>query len=220
MNPTSLTGLLVVIAAAVWVCILIPAWTKKGFEGEEIRQARTQGLERIKAQHQPKNSAPKMVSIARISLRLSQLRMIFGFTMFGGLVTAVVALADAANLWPISAAGFLVALVSIAVTRRATKNHMQLLASSLANRNRFSQGTVSVPASGIANPAVSAEDQESGWIPVEIPAPLHAGHIGNLEQPILAQVKEFPIQNLEEVQNEPPQTMDIDEILRRRRDVG
>jgi hypothetical protein len=135
-------------------------------------------------------------------------------------VTAVVALADAANLWPISVAGFLVALVSVAVTRRATKNHMQLLASSLANRNRLSQGSVVLPAANSANGSAQTQEQSPGWNPVQIPAPLHAGHIGNLEQPILAEVKEFPIPNVESGQIDAPQTMDIDEILRRRRDVG
>ena len=220
MNPSSLTGLLVVIAAAVWVCILIPAWTKKGYEGQQNRQERQQGVAKIRAQGKPTTEAPKMVSVARISLRLSQLRLIFGFIMFAGLVTAVVALADAVNLWPISLAGFFLAGFSVAITRRATKNHYKLLASSLANRNRLSQGSISIPSSMTSDSQSSTSEESLGWNPVHIPKPLHAGHIGNLEQAILAEVKEFPMQNIEDSQNDPLPGMNIDEILRRRRNAG
>lgn len=221
MNPSSLTGLLVVIAGVVWVAVLIPAWTKQGQEDEQIRVARQRGVARIKEQSVSKVAAPKLVSVARMSLRLSQIRMIFGFTLFGGLVTALVALADATHLWPISLAGFLVSMISVAVTRRATKNHLELLAQSLANRNRLAQGSVSVAQAASAETVQTAGVESAGWNPIELPKPLHAGHIGNLEQPILAEVKKLPVANIDEKSGSEKNTLrDLDEILRRRRNVS
>lgn len=203
-----------VIVAIVSVVVIIPSLSRRGVEDARSGQERIQRSQQIKQLRERAEKPTKMVSIARMSLRLSQIRMIFGFTLVGGVITAVVALADAANLWPISLAALGVAVVSVTVTRTATKRHNALLAASLANRTRVSQTTSLRPSMAVSPTLVEAQAEAVGWTPVELPRPLHAGHIGNLEQPTLAEVKPLP------VVQETSKTLDIDEILRKRRNVG
>jgi hypothetical protein len=214
MNSSSLTGILMVIVAIVSVGVIIPSLSKRGTEDVRSFEERFQRTQQIKQLRERTEKPTKMVSIARMSLRLSQLRMIFGFTLVGGVITALVALADAATLWPVSLAGLGVAVVSVLVTRTATRRHTALLAASLANRTRVAQTTSLRPSMDVSPTVVEAQDEAAGWTPVELPKPLHAGHIGNLEQPTLAQVKPLP------VAQEQATTLDIDEILRKRRNVG
>ena len=203
-----------VIVAIVSVVVIIPSLSRRGVEDARSGQERIQRSQQIKQLRERAEKPTKMVSIARTSLRLSQIRMIFGFTLVGGVITAVVALADAANLWPISLAALGVAVVSVTVTRTATKRHNALLAASLANRTRVSQTTSLRPSMAVSPTLVEVQADTAGWTPVELPRPLHAGHIGNLEQPTLAEVKPLP------VVQETAKTLDIDEILRKRRNVG
>ena len=203
-----------VIVAIVSVVVIIPSLSRRGVEDARSGQERIQRSQQIKQLRERAEKPTKMVSIARTSLRLSQIRMIFGFTLVGGIITAVVALADAANLWPISLSALGVAVVSVTVTRTATKRHNALLAASLANRTRVSQTTSLRPSMAVSPTLVEVQADTAGWTPVELPRPLHAGHIGNLEQPTLAEVKPLP------VVQETAKTLDIDEILRKRRNVG
>ena len=203
-----------VIVAIVSVVVIIPSLSRRGVEDARSGQERIQRSQQIKQLRERAEKPTKMVSIARTSLRLSQIRMIFGFTLVGGVITAVVALADAANLWPISLSALGVAVVSVTVTRTATKRHNALLAASLANRTRVSQTTSLRPSMAVSPTLVEVQADTAGWTPVELPRPLHAGHIGNLEQPTLAEVKPLP------VVQETSKTLDIDEILRKRRNVG
>lgn len=214
MNPSSLTGFLVVIVAVVWVFVLIPSWSKRGQDDQRIQQERTERTQKIREVRERVAKPTKMVSVARMSMKLSQTRMIFGFTMIAGFLTGVVALADAATLWPLSLAGFVVAAISVYVTRTATKRHAQLLQDSLANRTRVSQSSTQLSAMSAAPSRVEQTQQTNEWTPVALPKPLHSGHIGNLEQPVLAEVKEMPVVQAA------PAAMDIDEILRKRRNVG
>jgi len=214
MNSSSLTGILMVIVAIVSVGVIIPSLSKRGTEDVRSFEERIQRSQQVKQLRERTEKPTKMVSIARMSLRLSQIRMIFGFTLVGGMITALVALADAATLWPISLAGLGVAVVSVLVTRTATQRHTALLAASLANRTRVAQTTSLRPSMEVSPTVVEAQEEAAGWTPVELPKPLHAGHIGNLEQPTLAEVKSLPVVQVTAT------TLDIDEILRKRRNVG
>lgn len=218
MNLSSLTGLLLVIAAIIGVWVLIPAWNKRGHEVEEIRVARTQQREQIREVRQKIARPSKQVSVAHASLRLSQIRLMFGFTMLAGFLTGAIALADAQHLWGLSIAGFVAAAGSVMVTRSATARHQILLQNSVATRSRSNAAAFSASVDIASMPVSATQETAPTWTPVELPKPLHAGHVGNLEQPVLAQVKKLSFEP--EVVEQAPVELDIDEILRKRRNAG
>ena len=221
MNPSSITGLLVVIVAIVWVGVLIPAWSKQGQESERVYAAKNAVKKQVKQVREQARKPLKQASVATLSLRLAQIRMVFGFAMAGGFITALVSLADAAHLWPVTLGGLAITFVSVLITRGATKRHRKVLAASIAQRQRSASvvRVESVMPAEVSSEAI--ETDERVWTPNPLPKPLHAGHIGNLEQPILAEVKPLSVQPvLRESESTKAPEFDIDEILRRRRNAG
>jgi len=219
MNSSSITGLLLVIAAILGVWVLIPAWTKRGQEVEIIREAKNEQRQQIREVRQKVGRPSKQISVAHASIRLSQLRLIFGFTMLAGFLTGVIALADAVHLWALSVAGFATAAGSIVITRNATAKHQLLLQGSLASRSRNTSAAFSAHVESTPMAAEEPQAEAPTWTPIELPKPMHAGHVGNLEQPVLAQVTPLWLET-EVVEEAPVAELNIDEILRKRRNVG
>ncbi|MEN9715882.1 MAG: hypothetical protein RJA35_1349 [Actinomycetota bacterium] len=176
MNTSSLTGLVVVLAAAIWLGAFVPAWVKRGEKANVVREATRQLKQQAKAL-KPKTATKRGRFAARANTR------------------PVVAAQQSA---PVNYRALYQAALSVAGEYEASQN------------------------------AQIAED-EGGWVPRHMPAPMHTGHIGTLEQPTLARVSQIkPAASATApaapaAQNERPEEAvigaNLDEILRRRRAV-
>jgi FtsZ-interacting cell division protein ZipA len=158
MNTSSLTGLVVVIAAAIWLGAFVPAWAKRGEKSSMVREATRQ------IKRQARALAPKR-------------------------------------------------------SERATKR-VDVVAPSRVNYQALYQAAVQVASDYEASKAEVVD--ERAWTPRTLPAPMHAGHIGTLEQPVLAEVTKLQQPVIPAAAVNPEQVItgqNLDEILRRRRAV-
>lgn len=163
MDTSSLTGLAVVIAAAIWLGAFVPAWAKRGERASIVREVTRQVKQQAKALA-PKGRAVGGKRYARAAARTS-------------------------------------------------------VAASPVNVNYRALYQAALDVAGEGQQQVTEAVDDRSWTPRYMPAPLHTGHIGTLEQPNLAEVSPIvpaaPVARPEEsVTGE-----NLDEILRRRRAV-
>lgn len=169
MNTSSLTGLVVVIAAAIWLGAFVPAWAKRGEKASLVREATRQIKQQARA------LKPR------------------GF-----------------------AAG----------VKRTTRNSgTQTVQRTAGNVDYRALYRAALEVAGEAALAESSEVvDDRSWTPRYMPAPLHTGHIGTLEQPNLAPVSQISpsIPAATAPAARPEESVigeNLDEILRRRRAV-
>ena len=164
MNTSSLTGLVVVLAAVIWLGAVVPGWVKRGESRDVVREATRAIKQQAKA--------------IKRSARVKSGRGARG-------------------------------QVQAAVQPAQRVDYRALYQAALA---------VDADYRGVAAPAA-----ENTWTPRAMPAPLHTGHIGTLEQPTLASVSEMPVSKVVATETVEPQAAvtgaNLDEILRRRRAV-
>ena len=218
MNFSGLTGLLLCAAAVLWVAFLIPGWTKVASRTQEVRDAKVRAIREAKRVNKP---ASAQVAIAHQAVRLKRTRVLFGFTMVAGLVAIGFGLTSMAALWQIAVGGLLVFGISVSANRAATKRYFMLLQQNAEAKVRrpVSFATLVTQAQALEPIELPQEDDRS-WTPSTLPAPIHTGHIGSLEEPILAEVTELVVP-VRRVANPTDAVVgaNLDEILRRRRAI-
>jgi hypothetical protein len=217
MNFSSITGVLLVVAAVVWLGGFIPGWVKRGQEIEDIRQVKQQIVRQVR-QASPAPKQSKQVSTAHAAMRLSSLRRLLGVMSLAGLFVG--AFAQLANLGLVAAVAFILAVVSMFAGVVARKKQLALLAESAQSRGRVASYRAAYQTAfelGGSQPEIA----DRSWTPRELPAPMHVGHVGTLEQPELAQVTKLPIESETRVARPEEQVAgaNLDEILRRRRAI-
>jgi len=126
-----------------------------------------------------------------------------------------------ASLWQVALGGLLTFGISVTANRAASKRYFLLLQQNAQAKSRrpMSFSNLVDQAKALDPVAVPLED-DRGWTPSTLPAPIHTGHIGSLEEPILAQVTELVVPARQIA--DPTDALvgaNLDEILRRRRAI-
>lgn len=234
MNLSSITGLLIFVGAVLWVGSFIPGWVKRGENIQEVRETRQMVAREIRAQR-PAARPGKQFNVAHQAISIGRRRRVIGSIAVVSGFVGIFALTDVGSLGGVAVAGLSLSALALISNRGLGKKQRALLANSIQDRSSMASSYRSMirTATGLA-PQVSASeaDDDRSWTPRTIPAPLHTGHIGSLEQPTLAEVTQLPLKRDEvapasteaapAASAEAAETFGgaaLDEILRRRRAV-
>jgi len=220
MNFSSITGVLLVVAAVVWLGGFIPGWVKRGQEVEDFREAKQRVVREVR-QAMPAPKQTRQVSTAHAAMRLSNLRRLLGVLALAGVFVGAFALTDLGNLGLVATASFAIAVAAFLAGAVARKKQLALLAESAQSRGRVANyRAMYQTAFDLGSQQSVAADRS--WTPRELPAPMHVGHVGTLEQPELAKVTQLPVAQPNVVIQRPEEQVagaNLDEILRRRRAI-
>ena len=216
MNFSGLTGLLLCAAAVLWVAFLIPGWTKVASKSQEARDAKVQAKRETRQLNKP---ASTQVALAHRAVRLKRTRVFLASAMVSGLIAVIYGLTSMGQLWQVAVGGLLVFGLSVSANRAATRSYFLLLQQNAAAKVRrpVSFSVTQVP---VLETLASPLEDDRTWTPTTLPAPIHTGHIGSLEEPILADVTELvvPVRSTANPANAVVGE-NLDEILRRRRAI-
>jgi hypothetical protein len=231
MNFSSLTGLLIFVGAVLWVGSFIPSWVKRSENVQEVRETRQMVTREIRAQR-PAGRASKQSTVAQQAISIGRRRRVIGSIAVVGAFVGVFALTDVATLGWVAVAGLSISALSLLSNRGLGKKQRALLANSIQDRSSMASNYRSMirTATSLApQVSVPAVDDDRSWTPRTIPAPLHTGHIGSLEQATLAEVTQLPVKREatapEATEAAPAAASEafggaaLDEILRRRRAI-
>jgi hypothetical protein len=236
MDSSALTGLLVSAGFVAFVVLLLPAIFRRGQVTDAVRQTSRQIRESARVELTARTQAIKHTTISRDelasrALRVAGTRRVLGLTTVAGLVVAGFSAIDFAHLWTVVAAGAVVSVASLVVNRSLAGRQVSLLVDQRVARPNpnvsYRDLYRTAVAVGAATDAVEAREDRT-WTPNYMPAPIHTGHIGTLEQPVLASVSPIvAVKPLVVAQPELPAAVEenrpigehLDEILRRRRAV-
>ena len=220
MNASSLTGLVLIVGLGVCLAAFIPGWLRGGQADTNFLKNRTVTIAAGAAKF--KVRARSFRSLTTRVHRLTALRRVLGVTTLLGAATALISLVNIGALWQLGVVSLGVAIAAVIANRFAAAAIVRSAHLKPAVR-KTAPGMYSALYSaaqqfGEKTSSKTVEPKEQGWVPREMPAPLHAGHVGTLEQPVLAEVT--PIVPTQIEATEPPLSGDkLDEILRRRRAV-
>lgn len=206
MNFSSISGMLLSLAAVIWVALIIPAWFQSSENRTQIRQAKLEAKSRVASLKTPGSKAS---SSDAAFAKVNRLRLLsFTFLISAGSLIWL----DVSNAISVST-GIALGLVSFAILRRSVVVKRQLLAQSIRNRKvRLPQRNFKLDFSENQDQAV---DTNPGWKPNELPKPMHQLNMnGTLEAAVLAEVKTLQPKAPEEISN-----ASIDDILKRRRAI-
>lgn len=220
MNLSSITGVLLVVGAVIWLGVFIPNWVKRGHEVEQSRQI-IQQVRRQVNQAIPTPKRTTQVSAARQAMRLSAIRRSLAILAIGGGFVGVFALTDLSHFSALATVSFALAGFAILLNRFASKKQRNLLEASVSVRSRSAANYRAMYQTAVSLAPENVVADRS-WTPRELPAPMHVGHVGSLEQPTLAQVKQLavaPVAQAETQESEQIAGANLDEILRRRRAI-
>lgn len=230
MNFSSLTGLLIFVGAVLWVGSFIPSWVKRGENVQEVRETRQMVTKQLR-ENRAATPRGKQSSIAQQAINLGRRRRVIGSIAVVSGFIGLFALTDLTNLAAVAVGGLSLAAVSLVSSRALWKRQQVLLANSIQGRADIANNYRSMVRSAmdLAPQVADAAADDRAWTPREIPAPLHTGHIGSLEQPTLAEVTQLPLaqpavqspgqKEIAKAEVENFGGANLDEILRRRRAV-
>jgi hypothetical protein len=233
MDFSSLSGLFVVVGIGVALTMFVPAWAKRSQTVQEVREitrsvklsARAQVAARERAiRHTTLTSA----QLAQKLARLAKTRQVLAFVFLGSLPVALIAAFSLSTLWMVALGGAAVSVVSLTANRALAKRQQELSVDRRAVRSVPARSFRELYREVAPEVAVAPVAEDRTWTPRHMPAPLHTGHIGSLEQPVLAEVKAIretasgaaiAPSMAEKSETSVPVGEKLDEILRRRRAV-
>ena len=197
------------VGITAWLAMFVPGWfTRNG--AQKPAQARTS----------------IRVATKKPGTAITNIRRVMGVITLTSFGTFVVSLFNLAS-WAGVAIGAAIALVSSVVVNRVLARRQRLVAkaapASMVRKQNYYDSLFAAAVDYVKTEAPEqAETRE--WTPRPMPAPLHAGHIGQLEQPVLAQVSSLAAPLGETGVADTAATAEVsganlDEILRRRRAV-
>lgn len=231
MDTSSLSGLLVVVGIGVAITLFVPAWAKRSETIHEVREATRSAKQNIRSQARAQQRAIRHTSVTRQALneqlvRIQNVRRLLAFAFMAGLATAGLTAFSFATLWLASVVSAAVSAVALVANRALAHRQMALLEDQQAVRAvpAVSYRDLYRQAAPEAFVAAAPAVEDRTWTPRHMPAPLHAGHIGSLEQPVLAEVKAIRVEggvaaSAAATSENLPIGANLDEILRRRRAV-
>ena len=232
MDTSALTGLLVIAGLLVFVFSVLPAMRRRGQVTDAVRETSRQIRETARVELTARTQAIKHTSYSREelavrALRIGGARRFLGLTTLAGLLVAGFSAIDFAHLWAVVAGGAGAAIVSLVANRSLAARQLALLADQRVARVNPNVSYRDLYRTAVAVGSVTDAAQvvdDRSWTPNYMPAPIHTGHVGTLEQPVLASVSPIiapkaaaPIEA--PVEENRPIGEHLDEILRRRRAV-
>jgi len=215
MNTSSLTGVVLAVAAVVWLAFFVPAWVKRDQTVGEAREAAREIKQRVKNEFKVRTLSHS--SLVRKAARLAQVRRVLGAVTLLGSVAGLLSAIGFSKLWPVTAVSVVVAGLSLVANRRLANIQLSQVPAPRAVRpanyaELYRAAQTFAEKAGAADVAPPAAE---GWMPRVMPAPMHLGHVGKLEQPVLAEVVALaPAENEIAVSGS-----NLDDILRRRRAI-
>jgi len=215
MNTSSLTGVVLALAAVVWLAFFVPAWVKRDQKVIATREATREIKQRVRAEFKVRTLSYEVM--VRKSVRVAQVRQILGvLTLLASLVSLLTVI-DLAKLWVFTILSALVSATTLVTNRMLARTQESIRPAARIQRPANYAELYRAAQSFAEKAAPSGEPQveKQGWVPRNIPAPLHAGHVGTLEQPVLAEVVQLEPANQEVAVS----GANLDEILRRRRAI-
>ena len=193
---SGLGGLTLVALGLVWFFMLVPSWSKRHEQKEEVAREREQVRERLNRSV----SASVALKYERAS-RTKRFALVFAVS---AATVSILALLQAAATIAIGA-GVVFAIAAL-LHQLAHRSQKQLLVEGGRVRTRISSGVVGSVQKPQAEPAVDPR----AWTPEAFPKQTLQNPVGTLESVQLAEVVEF--EKRAELDSET-----LDEILRRRR---
>ena len=189
-------GVLLVIAAVVWLMVFVPGWAKRG----EIVAAAKNVNEQIKAERKLQQSSPQF-RLNRLVMTQRIFSVLFFLLLIAGVTTGLLAGANSSP-WILSITLSTISALSLLVARAAARQ-----AGQVAHNIYSARQQVLSSASKAIKKAVNTKE----WTPVSIPDPLSKKH--SESAPDVAEVIDI---------SKPRRMMtskEIDEILARRRAI-
>lgn len=189
-------GVLLVIAAVVWLLVFVPGWAKRG----EIVAAAKNVNEQIKAERKLQQSSPQF-RLNRLVMTQRIFSVLFLLLLIAGVTTGLLAGANSSP-WILSITLSAFSVLSLLVARAAARQAAQVAHNIYSARQQ-----VRSSASNAIKKAVNTKE----WTPISIPDPLSKKH--SESAPDVAEVIDI---------SKPRRMMtskEIDEILARRRAI-
>ncbi len=189
-------GVLLVIAAVVWLMVFVPGWAKRG----EIVAAAKNVNEQIKAERKLQQSSPQF-RLNRLVMTQRIFSVLFLLLLIAGVTTGLLAGANSSP-WILSITLSAFSALSLLVARAAARQAAQVAHNIYSARQQ-----VRSSASNAIKKAVNTKE----WTPISIPDPLSKKH--SESAPDVAEVIDI---------SKPRRMMtskEIDEILARRRAI-
>lgn len=189
-------GVLLVIAAVVWLLVFVPGWAKRG----EIVAAAKNVNEQIKAERKLQQSSPQF-RLNRLVMTQRIFSVLFLLLLIAGVTTGLLAGANSSP-WILSITLSAFSVLSLLVARAAARQ-----AGQVAHNIYSARQQVRSSASNAIKKAVNTKE----WTPISIPDPLSKKH--SESAPDVAEVIDI---------SKPRRMMtskEIDEILARRRAI-
>ncbi len=189
-------GVLLVIAAVVWLMVFVPGWAKRG----EIVAAAKNVNEQIKAERKSQQSSPQF-RLNRLVMTQRIFSVLFLLLFIAGVTTGLLAGANSSP-WILSITLSAFSVLSLLVARAAARQAAQVAHNIYSARQQ-----VRSSASNAIKKAVNTKE----WTPISIPDPLSKKH--SESAPDVAEVIDI---------SKPRRMMtskEIDEILARRRAI-
>lgn len=189
-------GVLLVIAAVVWLMVFVPGWAKRG----EIVAAAKNVNEQIKAERKLQQSSPQF-RLNRLVMTQRIFSVLFLLLLLAGVTTGLLAGANSSP-WILSITLSAFSVLSLLVARAAARQAAQVAHNIYSARQQ-----VRSSASKVIKKAVTTKE----WTPISIPDPLSKKH--SESAPDVAEVIDI---------SKPRRMMtskEIDEILARRRAI-
>jgi hypothetical protein len=195
-SPVGMGGVLLVVAAVVWLMVFVPGWAKRG----EIVTAAKNVNEQIKAERQLKQSSPQF-RLNRLVMTQRIFSVLFLLLLIAGVTTGLLA-AGNSGPWTLSITLSAISVLSLLVARAAAQQ-----AGQVAHNIYSARQQVRSSASKTIKRAANIKE----WTPISIPDPLSKKQSDSA--PDVAEVIDI---------SKPRRMMtskEIDEILARRRAI-
>ena len=233
MDFSSLSGLFVVVGIGVALTMFVPAWAKRSQTVHEVREVTRNVKQTARAQVDARKRAIRHTTVTANQLasqlgRLAAARRFLALVFLASLATAGFAAFNLSSLWAVAVGAAALSVVSLVSNRVLAKRQLDLIMDRRAVRSVPAVSYRDIYREVAPTDVVAPVVEDRTWTPRHMPAPLHAGHVGSLEQPVLAPVKELRARP-EVAESAPskegvaaavaPVGANLDEILRRRRAV-
>jgi uncharacterized membrane protein len=195
-SPVGMGGVLLVIAAVVWLMVFVPGWAKRG----EIVAAAKNANAQLKAERELEQSSPQF-RLNRLVATQRIFSILFLLLLIAGVTTGLLAGGNSGS-WILSITLSAFSVLSLFVARAAAKQ-----ADRVAHNIYSARQQVRSSASKAIKKAVNTKE----WTPISIPDPLSKKH--SESAPDVAEVIDI---------SKPRRMMtskEIDEILARRRAI-
>jgi uncharacterized membrane protein len=195
-TPVGMGGVLLVVAAIVWLMVFVPGYAKRG----ELIATAKNIQEQAKKEREIEQSSPQQ-RLDRL-VRTQRIFSVLFVLLFITAVTSGLLAGGNLGLWILSITSGAISLLSLGVTRLAAKEASKIAHTIHSNRQS---------ARSSAAKAVAKAQNASGWTPNQLPDPLSKSQSDS--SPEVADVIDI---------SKPRRMMtskEIDEILARRRAI-